>query len=255
MIAVLSPAKRLNFKEPNIAHKHSIPAFMEESKTLVDKLKKMKARELKELMDINDNLAETNYERFQNWNPDFNENVARPAVLAFKGDAFLGMDPQSYTQDDFDFAQEHVRILSGLHGVLKPLDLIRPYRLEMGTRLKIGKNKNLYDFWDDKITMSIINSAAYKKDKTLVNLASKEYFGAIQKESVKGTIIEPSFKEYKNGTYKPVHIFMKRARGMMIAYMVKNKIQDPEQLKLFDWDGYEYNDKLTRGNQWVFTRG
>lgn len=255
MIVILSPAKRLNFEIPNMAGKHTIPSFMEESNFLVDRLKKFSARKLQKLMNINENIAETNYERYQNWSPEFNENVAKPAILAFRGDVFLGMDPQSYVIKDFDFAQDHVRILSGLHGILKPLDLIRPYRLEMGTRLKIGKSKNLYDFWNDKITQSISKSKAYQNDKIIINLASKEYFAAVNVDSIQGRIIEPVFKEFKHGTYRPVHIFMKRARGMMTSYIVKNKIQEPDQIKLFDWEGYEYNDQLTAGDQWVFTRG
>jgi cytoplasmic iron level regulating protein YaaA (DUF328/UPF0246 family) len=255
MIVILSPAKRLNFEIPNLAQKHTIPSFMGESEELVEHLKKMSARKLQKLMKINDNLAESNYERYQNWTPEFNEEVAKPAILAFRGDVFLGMDPQSFDKKDFDFAQEHVRILSGLHGILKPLDLIRPYRLEMGTQLRIGKARNLYEFWGDKITNSITGSQAYQSDKTLVNLASKEYAGSVNMDSIQGRVIEPAFKEYKNGSYRPVHIFMKRARGMMTSYLVKNRIEDPEKIKLFDWDGYEYNDQLTRGNQWVFTRG
>jgi cytoplasmic iron level regulating protein YaaA (DUF328/UPF0246 family) len=239
----------------NVAGNYTIPSFMQESKELVEHLKKFSARKLHKLMNINDNLAESNYERYQNWSSEFNEEVAKPAILAFRGDVFLGMDPQSYEKKDFDFAQDHVRILSGLHGILKPLDLIRPYRLEMGTRLKIGKSKNLYDFWNDKITKSIIESDAYRQDKTIINLASKEYFGVVKVESIQGRIIEPAFREYKNGTYRPVHIFMKRARGMMTSYIVKNMIQDPDQIKLFNWEDYEYNDQLTKGNQWVFTRG
>jgi len=255
MIVILSPAKRLNFQEPNRAGRHTIPTYIEESEILVDRLKKLSAKKLQKLMDINNNLAETNYDRYQNWSPVFNEDVAKPAILAFRGDVFLGMDPQSYGKEDFDFAQDHVRILSGLHGILKPLDLIRPYRLEMGTQLKIGKSKDLYAFWKDKITRDITNSTAFQQDHTIINIASKEYFGAVDSASIRGRIIEPSFKEYKNGSYRPIHIFMKKARGMMTSYIVKNKIREPEEIKLFNWEGYEYNDQLTKGDQWVYTRG
>ena len=255
MIVLLSPAKRLNFEMPNIAGKHSVPGYVDESTKIVEVLKKYSARKLQKLMDINDNLAESNYDRFQNWEPEFNETVARPAILAFRGDVFLGMDPQSFGKDDFDFAQDHVRILSGLHGILKPLDLIRPYRLEMGTSLKIGRSKNLYEFWQEKITTDIIGSDTYKQDKTIINLASKEYFSAVDRKKIDGRIIEPAFKENRNGSYKPVHIFMKRARGLMTSYIVKNKIIDANQLKLFNMDGYEYNDRLSNGDHWVFTRG
>ena len=255
MIVILSPAKRLNFNLPNIAGKHTIPVYLDSSEKIANVLKKYSARKLKKLMNINENLAESNYERFQRWTPDFNEEVAKPAILAFRGDVFLGMDPHSFKKGDFDFSQDHVRILSGLHGILKPLDLIRPYRLEMGTNLKIGRTRNLYEFWHVKISEEITGSAAYKKDKTVINLASKEYFSAVDTKLVQGRIIEPAFKEYRNGTYRPIHIFMKRARGLMTAYIVKNRLDDPEKLKLFNVDGYEFNDRLTEGDQWVFTRG
>ena len=174
MIVILSPAKRLNFQEPNTAGRHTIPSFIEESVILVDRLKKLSAKKLQKLMGINNNLAETNYDRYQNWSPEFHEDVAKPAILAFRGDVFLGMDPQSYGKEDFDFAQEHVRILSGLHGILKPLDLIRPYRLEMGTQLKIGKSNNIYEFWKDKITREITNSKPVSNPVTSTTLSEIE---------------------------------------------------------------------------------
>lgn len=255
MIVILSPAKRLNFEMPNLAGKHSVPGYLDDSAKIVNVLKKYSAKKLQKLMDINDNLAESNFDRFQNWEPELNETVARPAILAFRGDVYLGMDPQSFGRDDFDFAQDHVRILSGLHGILKPLDLIRPYRLEMGTSLKVGRSKNLYEFWQKKITDDIVKSDSFVRDKTIINLASKEYFTAVDTKKTGGRIIEPAFKEYRNGSYKPVHIFMKRARGLMTSYIVKNRIQNADKLKLFNLDGYEYNDQLSKGDQWVFTRG
>jgi uncharacterized protein len=255
MIVILSPAKRLNLEMPNTAGKHSVPGYVDESAKIVDVLKKYSARKLQKLMSINDKLAESNYERYQNWEPEFNEEVARPAILAFRGDVFIGMDPQSFRPADFDFAQDHVRILSGLYGILKPLDLIRPYRLEMGTNLKVGRSKNLYDFWRGKITAGITGSEAFQQDKVIISLASKEYFAAVDTKKMNGRIIEPAFREFKNGTYKPVHIFMKKARGLMTSFIVKNRIQEPDRLKLFNLEGYEYNDQLTNGDQWVFTRG
>ncbi len=255
MIIVLSPAKRLDFEHQEITDESTIPEFLDDSAQLIEKLKKLKVNELMQLMNINEKLAEINYERYQNWDPDFSPGGTKPAILAFRGDVFVGMDPQSYSKEDLTFAQDIVRILSGLHGVLKPLDLIRPYRLEMGTGLKVGRSKNLYEFWNDKLIRSIMNAGAFKEDRTIINLASKEYFNALSTDQSKIRIIEPSFKEYKNGIYRPVHIFLKRARGMMTSYIVKNRITDPEQMKLFDQDGYEYNDNLSSSNQWVFTRG
>lgn len=206
-------------------------------------------------MNINDALAETNYDRYQNWEPDFNLNVARQAIATFRGDVYLGINVKSYSEEDFKTAQKYVRILSGLHGLLKPLDLIRPYRLEMGTMLKIGRASNLYEFWGEKILNSILSEPAYKEDHTIINLASQEYFNAVSVKGFQGRIITPVFKEYKNGSYRPIHIFLKKARGYMTSYIVKNRVTDPDSLKLFDWEGYEYNDKLSEGNTWVFTRG
>jgi cytoplasmic iron level regulating protein YaaA (DUF328/UPF0246 family) len=255
MITILSPAKRLNYSDPVISENYTIPQFIEESQLIMNKLKKLTASGIKKLMNINDLLAETNYDRFQNWKPEFDLLVARQAITTFKGDVYLGLDVKSYSTEDFITAQKNIRILSGLHGILKPLDLIRPYRLEMGTVLKVGRANNLYEFWGDKILNSIINEPAYKQDNTIVNLASQEYFNVVSTKNLNGRVITPVFKEYKNGTYRPVHIFLKKARGYMTSYIVKNKINDPDSLKLFDWKGYEYNDQLSKGDNWVFTRG
>lgn len=255
MITILSPAKRLNYSDPVLTQEFSIPEFVDESSTIMKKLKKLNPLKIKELMHINDTLAETNYERFQNWQPEFDLNVARQAIATFRGDVYLGIDVKSYNEEDFKMAQNHVRILSGLHGILKPLDLIRPYRLEMGTMLKVGRASNLYEFWGHKILKTILNEPAFQEDHIIINLASQEYFNAVTGgKKIKARIITPMFKEYKNGTYRPVHIFLKKARGYMTSYIVKNRINDPDSLKLFDVEGYEYNDNLSKGDQWVFTR-
>ena len=255
MITILSPAKRLNYTDPVLTDKYSIPTYLEESEIIMNKLKKLSISGIKKLMNINDSLAEMNHERFQNWKPDFDLQVARQAIATFKGDVYLGIDVQSYQEEDLTIAQKMIRILSGLHGILKPLDLIRPYRLEMGTNIKIGRSKNLYDFWGNKILESIESDPAFKKDRTIVNLASQEYFSAIPISKFTGRIIVPTFKEYKNGNYRPIHIFLKKARGYMTSYIVKNRIDDPDSLKLFNWEGYEYNDQLSKEDNWVFTRG
>lgn len=255
MITILSPAKRLNFSDPILTEKHTIPVFVGESEMIMKKLKKLKPAAIKKLMNINDVLSETNYERFQNWEPTFNLSVARQAITTFKGDVYLGIDAPSYSESDFEEAQKSIRIISGLHGILKPLDLIRPYRLEMGTKLKIGRADNLYKFWGDKILNSITEDSEFKKDMTLVNLASKEYSEVIPLNKLPGRVITPVFKEHKNGSYRPIHIFLKKARGYMTSYIVKNRIKDPESLKLFDWEGYEYNDNLSDNENWVYTRG
>lgn len=255
MIIVLSPAKRLNFSDPVLTAHYSVPDYVEESTAIMNRLKKLNASGIKKLMNVNDTLAELNYERFQNWAPEFDLNVARQAITSFRGDVFLGLDVKSFSEDDFNTAQRSVRILSGLHGILKPLDLIRPYRLEMGTLLKVGKANNLYEFWGDKILKALIREPSFTEDNTIINLASQEYFNAITLKNFKGRIITPVFKEYKNGVYRPIHIFLKKARGYMTSYIVKNKINNPDELKLFDKEGYEFSDALSNGNNWVFIRG
>ena len=255
MITILSPAKRLNYTDPVLTNVYSIPAYIKESEIIMKKLKNLNVSGIKKLMNINDSLAEINFERFQNWSPEFDLNVARQAITTFKGDVYLGINAKSYSEEDFHNAQKHIRILSGLHGILKPLDLIRPYRLEMGTNLKIGRSKDLYDFWSNRVLETIESEPAFKEDKILVNLASQEYFNVIPTNSLKGRVITPTFKEYKNGSYKPVHIFLKKARGYMTSFIIKNKINDPDSLKLFDWEGYEFNDQLSKDDHWVFTRG
>ena len=255
MITILSPAKRMNYSDPVLTEKCTIPVYVNESEKIMNKLKKLPPAAIKKLMSINDMLSDTNYDRFQNWQPTFDLSVARQALTTFKGDVYLGIDAASYTDSDFEEAQKSIRILSGLHGILKPLDLIRPYRLEMGTKLKIGRADNLYEFWGDKILNSIKEEPEFKKDNTLVNLASQEYSNAIPLSKLQGRVITPSFKEFKNGSYRPIHIFLKKARGYMTSYIVKNRIEDPESLKLFDLEGYEYNDKLSNDDNWVFTRG
>ena len=255
MITVLSPAKRLNFSDPLLTEHFSVPEYVKESAVIMNKLKKLSTSGIKKLMDINDNLAEVNYERFQNWSPEFDLKVARQAITSFKGDVYLGLDVNSFREEDFNTAQRSVRILSGLHGILKPLDLIRPYRLEMGTLLKVGRANNLYEFWGDKILNSLQKEPAFKEDNTIVNLASQEYFNAITLKDFKGRIVTPIFKEYRNGVYKPIHIFLKKARGYMTSYIVKHKINNVEELKLFNGEGYEFSDSLSKGNHWVFIRG
>lgn len=255
MITVISPAKRMNFSEPAGTDKNSQPEFIDQSTLIMDRLKKLSAQQVKNLMNINDQLAEMNHERYQNWQPVFNEDVAKQALLAFKGDVFLGIDVGSFTEEDFDFAQNNLKILSGLHGILKPLDLIRPYRLEMGTALKIGRPKNLQEFWKPVLTPFLEQTSGFQKDNTLINLASIEYFSALNPKSIAARVITPSFKEFRNGTYKPIHVFLKKARGYMARYIIKNRISDPERLKLFDKEGYSYNDQLSDTNQWTFTRG
>ena len=206
------------------------------------------------MMNISPKLAELNVDRFRNWSDSSTAKQQRQALLAFKGDVYLGLGVGSYNARDFNFAQKNLRILSGLYGLLKPLDLIQPYRLEMGIKLKNSKGNDLYRFWNKTIACSLSQELAKHRNKTLVNLASIEYFRAIDKQFLAHRIITPVFKDYNKGTYKVLSFFSKKARGMMASYIVKNRINQPEALKAFDIDGYGYSEELSNDNQWVFTR-
>ncbi|MFY0672716.1 MAG: peroxide stress protein YaaA [Bacteroidia bacterium] len=254
MILVISPAKTLDFESENISPEYSIPKSLEKSEKIVNKLKKMSVKKIGELMSISKDLSKLNQERYLDWGTDFNAENGKPAIQAFKGDVYLGLDVQSFTQEDLGFANEHLRILSGLHGVLRPLDLIRPYRLEMGTKLPVLRKKNLYEFWQDEVTKRVNGFLQEVGSEYLINLASDEYFNVINTTRLKATIIKPSFKDFKNGQYKVLSFFAKKARGMMSAYIIKNRITSPEEIKGFDADGYSFNAELSNNTEWVFTR-
>ena len=253
MLIVISPAKRLDVSKLNRNIEYSQPEFLEEAKILVNILKKYSPSQLAKKMKVNAELAQLTADRFQNWHLPFTDENAKQALLTFKGDVFNGIDAEKMTMKDLDFAQQHLRILSGLYGVLRPLDLIQPYRLEMGTSLKGRGFKSLYDFWRDHIN-KFIGQELSNKSKVLINLASKEYFKVIDDNQLNATVIEPDFREFKNGEYRFIHVLGKKARGLMVRYIINNKISDPEKLKLFNLEGYSYNDRLTEGNKWVFTR-
>jgi len=254
MLAVISPAKTLDFESQCPTEKHSEPDFLEHSAALINKLAKLSRPKLAELMKISDKLANENHQRFQNWQLPFTPENARAALFAFKGDVYTGFELGEYKARDFDYAQNHLRILSGLYGLLRPLDLIQPYRLEMGTRLKVGRSADLYAFWDTLIADALNEALKKSGPKTLVNLASNEYFASIKAERVDGRVITPSFKDLKNGKYKFLSFFAKKARGMMADYMIRERISDPEDLKGFDREGYAFNAELSEGDAWVFTR-
>ncbi|NOX48305.1 MAG: peroxide stress protein YaaA [Chlorobi bacterium] len=255
MLTIISPAKTLDTKKQLITDKYSQPQFQEEAKALVRELQKMSPDKLSKLMKISPKLANLNWTRFQEWELPFTTQNAKQALLCFKGDVYNGLDAASLLPVDIDFAQGHLRILSGLYGLLRPLDLMQAYRLEMGTPLKTGKRKNLYEYWGDKITRSVNDSLIEGKIKYLINLASREYYKAIDPQKVNAQIITPIFKEYRNGQYKFMSVFGKKARGLMTRFIIQNKLTDPEQMKLFDSEGYYYNDKLSGETDWVFTRG
>lgn len=252
MLTVLSPAKTLDFDTPAATRKQSAPAFAAETEALVQLMQKKSSQELKKLMSISDNLAELNADRYASFNSD-SENL-KQAILAFKGDVYIGLDVDSYNERDFTFAQKSLRILSGLYGVLRPLDLIHPYRLEMGTKLRNSKGNNLYDFWDSAIGEALAEELCSHRNKTLINLASNEYFNAVDESRLPGDVITPVFKDYSRGTYRVLSFFAKKARGAMATYIVQNRINKPADLKNFDVDGYQYNDGFSSDDRWVFTR-
>ncbi|MEM7002281.1 MAG: peroxide stress protein YaaA [Pseudomonadota bacterium] len=259
MLAVLSPAKSLDYESPLPIKRFSEPDFVDESSALIETLREFEPQQLSELMGISDNLAELNHRRYAEWQPEFGADVARPAALAFKGDVYLGLEGYSLSAHDFNWAQKHLRILSGLHGLLRPLDRIRPYRLEMGTRLSTDAGSNLYDFWGDKITCALNQAlrdqkSAAEKRPLLINLASNEYWHVVRTEQVEARIISVNFRELRNGEYKFLSFFAKKARGTMVRYMIDQRVKTLKALQAFDYDGYSFNKELSQGDNWVFTR-
>jgi len=253
MIIVISPAKTLYDHSPIQLQEFTEPGFILEAEKIVSVLKKKKPDQLAKLMDISPRLAELNFNRFQVWKPTNVENSWQ-ALLMFNGDVYQGMKEETFSTVDFEIAQQKLRILSGVYGLLKPLDLIQPYRLEMGIPISISGKKNLYEFWKTKITAQLNQDLAKNGQNTLINLASKEYFSAIDTKKIKARIITPSFKEMKNGQYQMISIFSKKARGLMSRFIILNNISDPEEIKAFDLEGYYFNNHLSKENDWVFTR-
>jgi len=254
MLIVISPAKSLDYKTPPKISDFTIPEFLNESEKLVGRLKTLNPKKLSELMGISADLGELNFKRFQEWHLPFTPENAKQAILAFNGDVYQGLRATTFSKEQFERAQSKLRILSGIYGVLKPLDLIQPYRLEMGTKLKYYKSKDLYSFWNPLITNKINEAVGESGSNLLVNLASNEYFKSINKKKLKADIITPDFKEFKNGTYKMISIFAKRARGLMCRYIIENNITDPSDLLAFDTEGYSFNSRLSKADNPVFTR-
>ena len=253
MILLISPAKTLDLS-PIKLKKHSQPIFLEASKYLANILKKASVKDLTKLMAVSEKIAALNVHRYQSFTTPFTLANAKQAGFAFKGDVYRGLDIESFDARDLNFAQKHLRILSGLYGILKPLDLIQAYRLEMGTRLKIDNNKNLYEFWGDKITDLINQDLENQKSKAVINLASQEYFRAVITSKLNGKLYHIHFKENRNGQYKIISFSAKKARGMMCHYIVKNRIKSPAHLMGFDYDGYLFNEELSDKQSFVFTR-
>ena len=253
MLVVISPAKSLDFDSKPVTKEYSQASFLKESRQINTALKKLLPKDLSTLMSISDKLGELNFERNQQWKTPFTPDNAKQAILAFSGDVYQGLDAASFSEREFEVAQRKIRILSGLYGVLKPLDLIQAYRLEMGTKFRIEGSKNLYGFWQDQITKAINNDLS-DLGGPLINLASNEYFKAIDKKKIKSEIITPAFKDLKNGQYKMISFYAKRARGLMSRFIVQNNIEKDEDLRAFDLDGYYYNNELSKDKNWVFTR-
>ncbi|QLG44268.1 peroxide stress protein YaaA [Costertonia aggregata] len=253
MKIVISPAKSLNFESKLPTKKYTQPKFMEQSQKLNTVLAKKKPKALSELMSISDNLAQLNWERNQKFSVPFTPENARPAVYAFNGDVYQGLDVYTLEEGKLDKLQNTLRILSGLYGILKPLDLIQPYRLEMGTQLKVGRKKNLYEFWKDDITKSL--NSELGDEELFVNLASNEYFGAVDIKQLEVPVITPIFKDWKNDKLKVISFFAKKARGSMVRYIIDSNAKTLDDIKGFDLDDYEFSDAHTlKENEPVFVR-
>jgi hypothetical protein len=254
MIIIISPAKTLHERAPVHLDHYSQADFLPEAEKIVSVLKKKNPEQLAELMRVSKKLAELNFHRFQQWSLPFTPENSSQAVLMFNGDVYQGLQAETFSEKEFDTAAQKLRILSGIYGLLKPLDLIQPYRLEMGTPLGIGRTKNLYEFWQTKITTKLNQELAESGQKILVNLASNEYFSAIDLKKLKTRVLTPLFKEYRDGNYQMVSFFAKRARGLMSRFIIQHNITDPEEIKAFDLEGYFYNNQISKGDNWVFTR-
>lgn len=251
MIAFISPAKTLDFESEMSIGESTRPYFLNDAEKVNNKLRKQSRKKLEELQSISKQLASLNYDRNQQWSVDHVENV-RQAVLAFKGDVYLGLEAENWNEADMKFANAHLRILSGLYGVLRPTDAIQPYRLEMGTSLPVGRRKDLYHFWGDKIKTYFKENIS--PEETVINLASVEYFKAIDRAGVKNRVLSVDFKDYSNGNFKVVSFFAKKARGMMANYMIQNKLTKVDDLKAFDAAGYYFDAKESTDTNYVFLR-
>ena len=255
MIALIAPAKRLDYDSDLSVEDFSIAEHLKESKELIKELQKKSPENLSSLMGLSENLSMLNFERNMNWQvPKKPSNEVRQAIFAFKGDVYVGLDSETLSKSDIKYAQNNLAILSGLYGLLKPLDLMYPYRLEMGTKMKNEKGKNLYEFWGNKITTSINALAKKNNSKGIINLASVEYFTSVKAENLDLPVYSPVFKDFKNGTYKIISFFAKKARGSMVRFVIQNKIKNPAGLNKFNLDGYKYSKKDSSEYSPVFLR-
>ncbi|MCQ9394944.1 peroxide stress protein YaaA [Pseudomonas viridiflava] len=254
MLMVISPAKTLDFETPPTTERFTQPQYLDHSQELISQLRELAPAQIAELMHLSDKLAGLNAARFGSWTPDFTPENAKQALLAFKGDVYTGLQAETLSEDQLDYAQKHLRMLSGLYGLLRPLDLMQPYRLEMGTRLANARGKDLYAFWGTRISEWLNEALADQGDDLLLNLASTEYFSAVKRSALNARIIDIEFKDLKNGQYKIISFYAKKARGMMSRFVIEERIDSPEALRAFDVQGYRYNAELSTPSKLVFLR-
>lgn len=254
MLALISPAKTLDYESALPTDQHTLPRLLEHSQQLIDVSRKLSASEIASLMSVSEKIAQLNVARFREWQPEFNFSNARQAIFAFKGDVYTGLDAYDLTLQDLEFAQTHLRMLSGLYGLLRPLDLMMPYRLEMGTKLANARGHNLYEFWGEKITQLVNADLEEANSDLLVNLASDEYYKSVKESKVKAKIIKPVFLDQKNGKYKVISFYAKKARGLMARYIIQNQLNRVEDLKSFNIDGYYFDAVSSIQGELVFKR-
>ncbi|WP_025120436.1 MULTISPECIES: peroxide stress protein YaaA [unclassified Serratia (in: enterobacteria)] len=254
MLVIISPAKTLDYESPLATERFTQPELLDQSQKLIKICRKLTPAQISGLMHISDKLAGLNAARFGEWQPDFTPDNARQALLAFKGDVYTGLQAQDFSEEDFDFAQQHLRMLSGLYGMLRPLDLMMPYRLEMGIKLENPQGKDLYSFWGDRITEKLNQALEQQGDDVVVNLASDEYFKSVKPAKLRGSLIKPVFLDEKNGKYKVISFYAKKARGLMSRFIIKNRLNRSEQLVDFNLEGYAFDEAASAGNELVFKR-
>lgn len=254
MLMVISPAKTLDFETPPITERFTQPQYLDHSEELITQLRELTPAQIGELMHLSDKLSGLNAARFGSWNPAFTQKNAKQAILAFKGDVYTGLDAESLGEADLNYAQQHLRMLSGLYGLLRPLDLMQPYRLEMGTKLANARGKDLYAFWGTRISEWLNEALADQGDDILLNLASNEYFSAVKRPALKARVIDTEFRDQKNGQYKIISFYAKKARGMMSRFVISERIEKPEHLKQFDTQGYRFSKDLSSVDKLIFLR-
>ncbi|MBK3868174.1 peroxide stress protein YaaA [Pseudomonas stutzeri] len=254
MLMVISPAKTLDYETPAITERFTLPQYLDHSQQLIELLRTYSPVQISELMHLSDKLAALNVARYGSWTANFTPENAKQALLAFKGDVYTGLSADDFTEDDLQFAQQHLRMLSGLYGLLRPLDLMQPYRLEMGTKLVNPRGKDLYAFWGERISGWLNEALAEQGDDVVLNLASNEYFGAVKRKALNARVINVDFKDMKNGQYKIISFYAKKARGLMARWVIKERIANPDQLPAFDYHGYRYSPDDSATDHLVFLR-